>query len=289
MQITKDTLGVYPESELCALSGVTHCITFYDWEKPIDAEWMDKIIEMFAEFGQVIDEGTGNLGAQHSHGSFRRVKKRLAGFLSGIYGNVGQNFDIRLRSVANYKSDAFFPCDMEIVFNSHRFGNKGGMLAVRENLIGSSKLLVEKVGEKLFSLTGATYAGVFDFPTMFGPECYQASVSAVPRGMDTFINEAYKKRITKFRDNRGHGFLTNQGYLREVYPINFLLETHLKMPFHNQSLSEYMQRVGTLERIHDKNMYRWDIPLGILDDVRQEFESSGLILSSALPPLAKNK
>lgn len=284
MSIT-DTLGVYPEREYSASSDAARCFMFYDWEKPIGPEWLDLATEIFSEFGQTISQGTGNLGDKHSHGQFSRVRKKLVGFLDDVKKNPNSHFDIRLRSSAHTQTDDFFPCDLEMVLAAQDSRCKDGAIAVRETLVRGCASLVERIAPKVSHATGVAYAHVFDFPTLFGPASYLASIGAIPRGMSSLINKEYRARITRWRDNRWKGFLTNQGYLREVYPINYVLDAHLSMPFRNRPLSEYMKSVGDLKvtEYHDK-IYSWTVPADRLDRVRIELEPSGLILSSPTTP-----
>jgi hypothetical protein len=282
----KDTLGVYPDRETYASSDYARCLMFYDWEKSVGLKWLELAAEVFAEFGQTIFEGTGNLGVHHSHGRFSRVQKKLAGFLGAVHGDLNSNFDIRMRSRLSIEDDAFFPCDVEMVLGVEPSGRKEGAIAVRETLVDSCDSLIKRVGEKLFRTTGTVYANSFDFPTLFGPASYQASIGAIPSGMSTRINEKYTERITRWRDNRWGGLLPSQGYLREVYPINFVLDSHLNMPFQNRPLSEYMKRVGSLiVSEYNNKMYLWTVPPERIDRVRQDLESSGIVLSSTQPPL----
>jgi len=281
-----DALGVYPDIETYASSDYARCLMFYDWEISLCPKWLELAAEVFAEFGQTIFEGTGNLGSEHSHGRYGRVLKRLAGFLGSVERGVASNFDIRVWSQPYVETDAFFPCDVEMVWSVHASGRKAGMIAVREKLVENGDALIKRVGRSLFHSTGVVYANAFDFPAVFGPDAYLASVGTIPSGMSTRINEKYSTRITQWRDNRWKGLLSSQGYLREVYPINFVFDAHLNIPFQERPLSDYMKRVGNLNvsEYNDK-MYRWSVPTEIIERVRLDLESSGIVLSSPQPPI----
>jgi hypothetical protein len=281
-----DKLGVYPDRETYATSGTAYCFMFYDWEKPVSRSWLSRAQEIFAQFGKTISEGTANLGKQHSHGGFKRVQKRLLGFLDAMSDNAGAHFDIRVWSEHYVKTDAWFPCDIEMVWGMHASGTKKGMLAVRDTLVPGLEALIERAAEPIFELTGAAYATVFPFPTLFGPDTYLASVGSIPSGMSSLANSTYTARITRWRDHRWNGYLTSQGYLREVYPVNFVLRSHLEMPFNGRPLCEYMTKVGSLKpsQFNDR-VYCWAVPAERLLWVRQELEPSGLVLSSTQAPL----
>ncbi len=124
--IAEDIPGIYPERKLWASSGAARCLMFYDWAKPVGPEWLGLALEIFREFGQAPFEGTCNLGEQHSHGRFGRVRKRFADFLEAISREGNPDFDLRLRSLPYVESDAFFPCDVEMVWSVDRAGRKKG-------------------------------------------------------------------------------------------------------------------------------------------------------------------
>lgn len=285
----KDSLGVYPESKLCINSDVAYCLTFYDWSNLVGTEWIEIAKNIFSEFGENIYEGTGNLGSQHTHGQFNRVQKKLVSFLDKLKNSNNEfNFDVRLLSEKYKENDAFFPGNIEIVIGVKSSGKKNGLIAIRENKIGSLDQMVEKIGNIVFESTGATYAGLFEFPTLFGPDCYLSGVSSIPSGMSSLINETYSTRITQWRDNCWAGFSPKQGYFREIYPINFLFESHITATFNNKPLVHYMEKFGILSKSNFNNMYRWDIPEKNLDQVRIDLEKSGLILSASTPVKRKN-
>ena len=280
---TKAPVAVLPE-DWDGSGGMARCLTFYDWEREIGPQWLDLVEEIFTEFEVTPYEGTGNLGEAHSHGRYKRVRKRLRSFLEA---DEGQRRDFRIQGEPYLKTEAFFPSDMGVVWAIRDFGERKGAIAVRGTRVESCEALVGSVGEKLFRNIGAAYGAAFDFPTLYGPDAYLSSVGAIPRGTSSRENRNYTARLTRWRDNIWHlGLRASQGFMREVYPINFLLEAHLGMPFQGRPLSEFMEKVGDL-RPSDfhAGMYRWDVPIERLDVVRQELEPSGLILSSPTPPL----
>ena len=283
---SEDVLGVYPDRETYGSSETAYCLMFYDWPEAIGPDWLEFAEVVFSQFGGVIVEGTGGVGDQRSHGAFRRVRKRLDGFLRAVRNGAKENFDIRLRSDRCEESNAFFPSTIEMVWSLHASGRKNGMVAVRQGLVDGLETLLQKVSTTVFDKTGPAYAYAIPFPTLFDPSAYLATVVVVPRGGSTLSNKNYGERLTRFRDNWWSGLLPSQGHLREVYPINFVLDSHLSMPFQDRPLSEYMENVGKLQPTeYSEKVYRWTVPGERLSWVRQDLEPSGLILSSSYPPL----
>jgi hypothetical protein len=276
-----EPIAVVPQAEGTA----AHCLAFYDWERSIGPEWIDLIEEVFGEFGIAPYEGTGSLGTvAKSHGRYNRVRSKLKTFLGTARDDVRP--DIRVQGPPVVEKDAFFPCEMRIVFSIGISGLKQGMIAVREGVVSSFEQLTQRVGYRLFQASGAMYATAFDFPAAFGPDAYLSAVGAIPSGSDTLANKEYRDRITRWRDNTWHRSLRpSDGYLREVYPINFVLAHHLERMLQGRPLSDFMERVGTLgtSRFHDR-VYRWDVPRRNLESTRQQLEPSGLVLSSPAEP-----
>jgi hypothetical protein len=281
------TIQVLPENWDGA-GGIARCLMFYDWERELGEKWLDLVDAIFAEFGVEPREGTGNLGKAHSHGSYKRVRNRLREFLQA---EKGARRDFRIQGEPYVMAEGFFPSDIGVVWGhsiSMQEGwTKSGLIAVRGNRAESCHALVERIGARLFQKLGGVYGAAFDFPTLYGPDAYLSSVGAIPKGGSGLANRKYTARMTRWRDNTWQlGLRAGQGYLREVYPINFVLEAHLKMPFQGRPLSELMEKVGDLRPSgYDDRMYRWDVPEESLETVRQALEPSGLILSSPTPPL----
>lgn len=273
-----ELIAVYPSRDTFESSDYARCLIFYDWEKPVGSDWLSLVEAFFSEFGQEPFEATANLGDQRSHGRFSRTKKKLARLLESKGNQASLN--IRIRGEA--RSESFFPCDVEISLTTRPSGQKEGLIAIRQNLVESCVALVARLGKNLFDATGEVYAGAFDFPTVFGPAAYWASLGTIPSGGSSLANKEYLERLTRWRDNRWNGVMTKDGYLREVYPINYVLESHLNMPFRGASLGAHMERVGVLKVSEcSSKMFRWLIPVERLPWVRSELESSGLILSAS--------
>ena len=269
-------------------NSVARCVMLYDWAKPVGPEWLSLTRRVFLEFGQEAAEGTGSLGDKKTHGAYKRIRKRLVEFLNAS-GEI-DTLDMRVLSEKCFENEGFFPSRLGMAWSSNTTQNKKAVVAVRDALVDSTDELIERIGKQLFEVTGEAYGGAWDFPATFGPESYLSSVGAVPRGVKWGTNRDYSARITRWRDNIRHRKMKpSRGYFREIYPTNFLLETHLNMPFRDRPLLNYLEETGSLSSfVFAENMYRWDVPKDNLDEVRGALESSGLVLSSATKPLLIN-
>ena len=260
----------------------------FDWERQVESSWLDVFEFLFSEFDLEPAEGTGNLGKRQSHGAYKRVRRKLAEFLGEA--EEAESFSIRIRSEATHPRDGFFPSDALVSFGVSSGPRKAACFAVREGLVSAPDELVQRIGPPVLSKFGAFYGGAWDFPAAFGPDAYLVSLGAVPKGHLSTSNADYFARITQWRKNvLNRKLRPASGYFREVYPINFLLETHLNMPFRDEPLSGFMTETGTLRSCDfNEQMYRWDVPKERLEEVQGALESSGLILSSEVEPLRIN-
>ena len=262
---------------------LARCITIYDWTKPVDPAWLALGEQLFSLFDDFPEQGTGSCGGQSSHGSYRRVHTRLSKFLET--GGLSDDFDIRLLGKASSGGEGFFPSNLLFAFSCGVTRLRKAMFAVDESVCASLSDLLEVTGEPIFTSTGNAYGGAFEFPVDYDPEGYLSSIAGMPKGAKWGANEDYAARITRWRDNIWkNSFQVQDGYFREIYPINFLLESHLSMPFRGNPLYKFAESVGILQTVND-GQFRWDVPADELRLTREQMENSGLILSAACEPL----
>lgn len=254
----------------------------YDWDKEITAEWLDFVETLFASFHRSATLVTANREEKKSHGDYRRIKKRLLGFLSDIQPDT--RFDARIRSEAGaFSNEAFFPAELEVVFAQSVNGAKQASIHIRDHVIESLDAFVEHLEYRLMELCGPFYGGAWKFPAAYGPASYLASVGTVQKGQHFKINADYTQRLTRFRKNiRGLDISLRQGYFREIYPVNYISEAHLERTLQNRPLSEYIDRYGVVTPVDStQKMFRWDLGDNELVRVQKELEESGLVLSSS--------
>ena len=260
------------------------CLMFYEWEVPFDERCLFLSEMLLSEFGSMPVEGTGSLGKKEAHGAYKKVRTRLAGFLTGAGTDAPS---IRVRSAPRVAEPDFFPSALEASMGIVHAGQKIGLFAVDEQEIANIHALANRAAPIVFGVLGAAYGGCWDFPAEYGAGGYVATVITVPRGVNVMANEEYGARLNRWRDNIWHRKLrARQGYFREIYPINFLLDAHLGRSFRGARLSKFMEATGTLRPCaFNEKMYQWDVPDETIGEVRIALEPSGLVLSSPAEPL----
>lgn len=278
-RLKKSEIEVLPQHR--AGVGLARCLTFYEWENPFGPEWLDAVESIFSMFGVEPSDVVGNFGGKRTSGNYGRARKRLFERLASQ--EDAALADVRIDSAPIHPDLDFFPSNIRITWTIGVSGIRMGLIAVRDSLVASCSELVEKIEQTVFEHTGPVYAAAFDFPAAYGPDYYLSAVGAVPSGVPTAANKPYRERITRWRDNTWHReFRMSQGYLREVYPINFVLDHHLEVIVNGSPMLEIMAEQGQVSAIaHTPGVHKWNVAPNNLMEARRILEDSGIILSSA--------
>ena len=265
------------------------CLIFHEWETPLDARFLSLAETLLSGFGSTAVEGSATLTDDRGeekdvHGDYRKVRRKLARFLAEP-GDASPT--VQIWGAPRIADSGFFRFAYDIGAGVAHDGQTYGWFAAHETQVSHFRVLADRAAPMVFGALGSGYGGCFDFPARYGVAGYVATVVTVPRGVSVMANEAYADRLQRWRENIWHrGLRARQGYLREVYPVNFLLEAHLRMPFRGAPLARFMEAEGRLEPCaFNAAMYRWDVPEENLGAVRMALEPSGLVLSSAAEPL----
>lgn len=262
--------------------GAARCFMFYDFDAAFSSSFLDMSESVFVEFGAQPTFAIGVFEEKKSKGDYRRVRKRIGDLLDS--SGVDVKPVVRIDSTLSDEEGIIFPCDVRIAFSETSYGLKIGVVTVKERLVDSLEEFTNRVANLVFEQIGEAYAHAFNFPAVYGPDYYLESIGVVPSGGSILENQSYRDRITRFRDHTWHrGLRPSQGYLREVYSINFLLRSHLQREFNGRAFSDYAEEVGDLLRIPNaKEFYRWEIAESELPSVRRDLEKSGLVLSAKI-------
>ena len=262
-----------------------HCLMMFEWANPINSSIQKFVENSFSKLNSIPNIGTGHNKNFNSHGSYNRVKKRLYGFLDDK--DETKKFDIRIRDKNSEGTNNFFPCTVEFVANNSDTHPKQAQISVSETVLGNPAGLVDLFMQDLLKEFGVFCGGCFSFPSQYGPAQYLSSIGAIPQGEAWGKNKSYTERITRWRNNVWRKALyPSSGYFREIYPINFILPSHLHMPFRDKALSSYMESNGQLTEVtNSRNMFRWDLTPNELGKAQRDLEGSGLVLSSATKPI----
>jgi len=283
VRVLEELSGIVPK--LDGYRRVARCLMLYDWKADVGPEWLELVERSFRRVQLEPVEATATSGDQKSHGSYKRLRKRLAEFLSQLSaGTAHPNIIVSAGSMAD--GEAFFPFRASIVLNSIHPALVSVMVAMDETLVSSCEELLAMCGEEVFAILGPAYGCAWNFPCVLGPSFYLASVIARPAGVEPAELDRYGERLTRWRDRRWAGHRPTFGYLREVYPINFVLERHLSVPFSGHALTSLMQTTGRVSSVRGVNgLFKWEVSADRLCDTRVQLENSGLVLSAVREPI----
>lgn len=261
------------------------CVMIVDWEESLGDFLLPKIEALFQSYDLLPFEGTGNLDNKSSHGSYKRVKKRLALFLQN--GHSSKNVhDIRILSEKKYEGNLpFCPSAMGVAWASGGRKDRQAIFFIRNEILENKENFIRDVEENICRHAGTFYGAVFELQAALGPPAYLASLIAIDFRSNQQPSTQYKERITRWRDNISGGIHPRSGFFREIYPINYVTESHLEKAFNGAPLKKFMEANGTLRRTNfNTQMYRWDIEEAKLKIARESLENSGLVLSSTVYP-----
>ena len=278
--------GLLPEYDFGG--GRLRALLFCEWETPFDERCVFLGERLLNDYGSKPVEGSGGLvgpaGEQNSaYGDYKKIRPKLIQYLSHPENN---NPSMWIRGGPRENKRDFFPFALEWSLGLAHGGQKFGSFAVDESQVPSASDHADRAAPIIFQGLGSAYGGCWDFPSELGADGYSATVSTMPRDMKWGADTLYNARLTRWRDNIWRRKLrARQGYFREIYPINFLLDAHLNAPFEGAPLADFMKKFGALRRCEfNEKMHRWDVPEANLAEVRTALEPSGLVLSSATEP-----
>ena len=202
------------------------CFMFYNFENRIGTEWLEVAESLFQKFGYEPSFAIGNLKKKHSVGSYKKIRKRLLDFLSE--DKKSEAMDMQIDSIHDLPEDGFFPCHMRLIWENRQKDMKQGQVALRITNNDNLCVFVNVVAPIIFNKLGKAYASAFIFPAIYGPDAYLLGVSSILEVGTSNDNPEYSSRLRHWRRNTwGGDKRPSQGFFREIYPINFLLQAHL--------------------------------------------------------------
>ena len=257
----------------------SYCLTLYDWPNDTAGFWRKISMGVFDVLDVIPTSGFSTVGGKNISGSYKKIIEQNSNYLQN---KSSFSLDITLRGGKKNIGNDAFPSSVELSILC-RPGNRTKLcIAVNSDQVEDIDHFLETILELLIISTGPCYGGAFCFPSMFGPSFYLSSISILPRGFNINSNMDYSERLSRWRNSElRYGLGVSDGYFREIYKTNLLTERHLKVQFRGRDLRYYAETVGDLHSIPSvRGSYRWNIDINRIDQVRNDMEYSGLILSS---------
>ena len=265
--------------------GNTCAVVLGDFQKLVGPEFMDIVDVLFAHFGSLPVEAIAEYDAEKSIGSYSRVRSRIRNFLQSVAAGRSDRLNISIGNHARRKDPTFHHGSAEAALGT-RLDQSCVLFGVDELRAGKRDEFVEFTATQLFKLVGPCYGYYLAYPKHHGVGYYVASVISIPQGGNVMAYKEYGARVTRWRDRKWAGLRASQGYIREVYEINFLLESHLQAPVNGVPLRKVAEELGELVAFPPcPGVYKWTIPTANLELARDQFEDSGLVLSAPAEPI----
>lgn len=272
----------FPPADL--YPGTQHALVFVDFPNDVGQDWLTFVDQTFVTFGRTAVEAIARLKDQKSFGSYPRVRPRICKLLQDAR-QQDVPITVEVGGSSKRKQLAYYYQGLEISLTTIP-NLRHVHAAADDTCVASLDSMALNVSKRLSDVVGPSYGFAFDFPREFGVAYYLSAVGSIPAGRALFEFDTYTQRITRWRDRRWLGFRERNGYLREVYPINYLLDAHLRAPFRGGRLREYLNDTGKLDHSEfHPDVYQWSVSPSRIEEVRRELEDSGLVLSAPKEPV----
>lgn len=251
------------------------CVSFmfYDSEKKLNQDWLEWLELIFSSFDTEPDRILFHFEGKTRRGKYSRLKKTFFSALEK--GDV--DFQLRSRAIEGHPD--FFPSEISISINTSGPGNAQGVISIVENKVPNIFDFSNNIASELVSLAGNFYAHSSKFPMILGPDSYAAAVGTIPKGWSFNSTKAYTERLTAWRNNTRD--LTHiETSFREIFPINFLKDSHIKSTIGGTPAKSLYEMYGLIIEVSpNSNQYLWKVESNKLQLLRKIMEKEGLILS----------
>jgi hypothetical protein len=231
--------------------------------------WFDYVVSLSEKFGCPFDEGACTPG-NAKYVLFKNCKRAFEKNVNNIRAIELRKLD---QSIEN-----------EGISISLYNENGNGIFFMYDQLISDDYFCAE-ASKKLCEILKPKYLTCYKWPLVFSPVFSFFGT----RTSDFEIDECSKFYNTKHVDvckrivtwSRNKNELPKKGYLREIYPINFINENHLNHEvFPKTTLKDWIKAAdhrGTLEKATDE-LWLWAVPDEDLEFVTKELAMSDILL-----------
>ena len=231
---------------------------------------------------------TQDLDYDTSKGSWKRIRRRAASILGGRPDSNVLALDTRYDyTVGERAGDASVSISSGKYFPMTRSSIS---LAVASGMCDSPAQLWKRVAPAVLGVADFSWGGFFRIPVSAGATFYlshigysNADVRAL--GASSIVLAAHGERLHRANYRLSTAFAYSDGYVRELYEINLLSETHLRAPLRESTVRAYVHSIGKAWEIPNApGMVEWHLSDAELAQVRRDWEESGLVLSAEREP-----
>lgn len=264
-----------PEIPALSVDEDMGCISFmfYDADKEINLAWIEWVEALFLYFDIEPDSIVFHHDGKTKQGKYSRLKKALLDATEK--GEI--DFQLRSRAIEGYPT--FFPSEISVSMNTSGPGSAQGVISIIEKKVPNILDWSKKLASELTLLAGSFYAHSSKFPMLLGPDAYAAAVGTIPKGWSFNSTRAYTTRLTVWRDST-QNLSHIENFFREIFPINFLKETHMNSTIVGKPARSFYEMYGSVIEVSpNSQQYMWEVESRKLKLLRKIMEKEGLILS----------
>lgn len=251
------------------------CVSFmfYDSEKAFSHEWIEWLERFFVQFSLSPDSLILHQDGKTRAGKYKRQK-------GALFKAVEKNgIDFQIRSKIIDSSIGFFPSEISVSVNTSGLGKMQGVFSVRKYLVPNLLEFSKSLALELLPLVGDFYGHSSRFPIILGPDAYGAGLGTIPKGWSFASTKSYTGRLTTWRKRSQH-LESIKNYFREIFPINFLKDSHMHGSIFGKPARLFYEDFGTImELANDSKQFVWVVETDKIELLRKSMEEEGLILS----------
>ncbi len=258
---------------------IANCIVFYDFKaEDVDLKgWFYHMVDWFERHGHPPTHVslTGEGIKSRSKQTYKHCQKALeARDFKGMKSIFIDAYPLKF----NDHNDHIFTSGIRLQTVG---GRLGFLLCFDNDLVPFTRETLEKDIRDLISFISPRYGFCYQREFEKGPDWY---FWGVIKGLDEdkFPEEAVEEeRIAEWGRQYGHPQgRYHTGHLREIYPLNLLLEAHLTQKVGGQSLKTWIEsspQHGDLKPL-SKDLWSWWIPQENISLVSEALRDTGIIL-----------
>jgi hypothetical protein len=274
------------------------CAQFCDWAEPAPgAAWVEIAEEFFRVLGTTPTRGYAFSGRKGKTADFvgpeaRGVWNRIRTQATEALATPGTRSSLVVETQYDYKVGETSGDACVLIMSGQYFPLRKSQIsiAVAAAIGESPSRLMEKIGSILRQHSRPKWGAAFMFPSAAGAQFYlDGTTFSGPEvralGPPSMILAEHQERVHRSNHRTSTEFSYGLGYVRELYEINLLSETHLRAPLLGSTVRAYAESVGSLQSSSLwSGLFEWRLGGDELSQARADWEASGLVLSAECQP-----
>jgi hypothetical protein len=161
----------------------------------------------------------------------------------------------------------------------NRFGYTGGIVLPCSWMTADWLDLCARRGAQE---AGSAYMFATIRPYLWAPASFVGGSTVIPFPEWPAPSEDDQFRTNEWRIQMQEGYRFRDGWLRDVFSLNWLNEIQLSMPVYGQPLRDWIAATpdrGALIPVSWNGYSKWEVPVENVDNIRRDLDPTGLLLA----------